>query len=59
MKVLSKDANLSPEALLGEVAVKTEGYSGADLQAILYTAQMNALDGQMDGDEEEKVSAKT
>lgn len=53
MKVLSKDTNLSSEASLGEVAAKTEGYSGADLQAILYTAQMNAL---VDGDEEEKVS---
>lgn len=54
---MSKDANLSPKTRLGEIAARTEGYSGADLQAILYTAQMNALDGQMDGDEQEKVSA--
>lgn len=33
---------MSPGVKIEEIAKKTEGYTGADLQAILYNAQMLA-----------------
>ena len=48
---LSKKLNLSPKVLegpihhesLSEVARRTEGYSGADLQAVIYNAHLEAI----------------
>lgn len=39
--------------LLNDVAMKTEGYSGADLQAVLYNAYLDAIHDIVDIDEEE------
>lgn len=45
---------LSPEVdLLNDVAMKTEGYSGADLQAVLYNAYLDAIHDIVDINEEE------
>lgn len=35
--------NLEPNVDLTEIAAKSEGFTGADLQAILYSAQLNAV----------------
>lgn len=43
---------ISPEVdLLQDVAMKTEGYSGADLQAVLYNAYLDAIHDVVDLDE--------
>lgn len=45
---------LAPEVdLLNDVAMKTEGYSGADLQAVLYNAYLDAIHDIVDVDENE------
>ena len=38
------------EELLEEVAIRTEGYSGADLQAVMYNAHLEAVHDFIDGD---------
>lgn len=51
LQALSTKLKISPEVLegqsghrgLGEVARRTEGYSGADLQALIYNAQLEAI----------------
>ena len=51
LQALSKKLRVSPELLgstqplrnLAEIARRTEGYSGADLQAIIYNAQLEAI----------------
>lgn len=51
MKVLSKSLNLTSDVNLKEIARACEGYSGADLQAILYTAQLEAVTGFLEDDQ--------
>ena len=51
LRALSKKLNISPyilssrksEETLAEVASRTEGYSGADLQAVIYNAHLEAI----------------
>ncbi|MGC8975332.1 MAG: ATP-binding protein, partial [Thermoprotei archaeon] len=43
LKVLTRRTPLSPEVSLEEIARKTEGYSGADLTALVREAALNAL----------------
>jgi peroxin-1 len=45
IQALSRKLNLSDEALLriGDIADRTEGYSGADLQAVIYNAHLEAI----------------
>lgn len=51
LRALSKKLNFDPRVLaddnsqrnLSEVACRTEGYSGADLQAVVYNAQLEAI----------------
>jgi len=53
MVSLARDVSFSAECetALQEVSAQCEGYSGADLQALLYTAQLSAVRGAM-GDED-------
>ncbi|XP_022913613.2 peroxisomal ATPase PEX1 isoform X1 [Onthophagus taurus] len=48
LKSLSKTLNFSNDVDLGEIASTTHGFSGADLQAVLYTAQMSAVEHLLD-----------
>jgi len=43
LKVLTRKTPLSPEVSLEEIARKTEGYSGADLTALVREAALNVL----------------
>ncbi|KAI4241876.1 MAG: hypothetical protein L6R40_004275 [Gallowayella cf. fulva] len=53
LKAISKNLRTSPELLtsqrhgLFEVARRTEGYSGADLQAVVYNAHLEAIHDQL------------
>ncbi len=55
LKAISKNLKLAPEVVdeqrqgLWEVAERTEGYSGADLQAVVYNAHLEAIHDQIDG----------
>lgn len=40
LKALSKNLKLNDDVDFGEIAEKSEGFTGADLQAVLYSAQM-------------------
>ena len=43
LKALSSRLHLADDVRLDEIAFETEYYSGADLQAVLYTAQLKAV----------------
>ncbi|XP_030757477.1 peroxisome biogenesis factor 1 isoform X2 [Sitophilus oryzae] len=43
LRILSRRLELAPDADLAQIAIKTEGYSGADLQSLLYTAHISSL----------------
>ncbi|KAK4022478.1 hypothetical protein OUZ56_007940 [Daphnia magna] len=43
LKALSSKLHLPDDIRLDEIALETEHYSGADLQAVLYTAQLKAV----------------
>ncbi|CAG9768233.1 unnamed protein product [Ceutorhynchus assimilis] len=43
LEILSKNLDFESNVDLKELAIETEGYSGADLQAVLYTAQISTL----------------
>jgi SpoVK/Ycf46/Vps4 family AAA+-type ATPase len=45
LNVLSKPMKLSTDVDLSEVARATDGFSGADLQAVLYSAQLDSVKG--------------
>ncbi|XP_061616044.1 peroxisome biogenesis factor 1 isoform X2 [Phyllopteryx taeniolatus] len=48
LKVLSAGVTLAADVDLDELAARTEGFTGADLKALLYNAQLEALDGSPD-----------
>lgn len=43
LKALSSRLRLADDVLLDQVAASTGHFSGADLQAVLYTAQLKAV----------------
>ncbi|KAL9626373.1 MAG: hypothetical protein Q9204_007359 [Flavoplaca sp. TL-2023a] len=53
LKAISKNLKMAPEVMderrqgLCEVAERTEGYSGADLQAVVYNAHLEAIHDQL------------
>jgi len=57
---LSDEVISSPEGGLEEIARRTEGYSGADLQALVYNAHLEAIHDMLgDQDHEEKPVGKS
>lgn len=48
LKALSRKIKLNNNVNLDKVAKSTEGYSGADLQSVLYTAQLSAVEMVLD-----------
>ncbi|XP_044752140.1 LOW QUALITY PROTEIN: peroxisome biogenesis factor 1 [Coccinella septempunctata] len=50
LKVLSKSLKLCEDVNLEEVAENTDGYSGADLQSVLYNAQLSTMEHLMSED---------
>lgn len=58
MEALSKHLNFAEDVNLEEIAAHTEGYSGADLQSILYTAQLTSMEHLLNETETE-VSRRT
>lgn len=54
MDVLSKSLKFTSDVNLKEIARACEGYSGADLQAILYTAQLEAVTSLLEVEEVSK-----
>jgi len=68
LQALSTKLKIDPEVLndrsghkgLGEVARRTEGYSGADLQAVIYNAQLEAIHDVLgDNDSKGQVNGKS
>ncbi|KZF26815.1 peroxisome biosynthesis protein PAS1 [Xylona heveae TC161] len=66
LKAFSKKIKISENILHGssghgdfhEVARRTEGYSGADLQAVVYNAHLEAIHDVLDADEEKAGNSK-
>ncbi|KAJ8946677.1 hypothetical protein NQ318_019992 [Aromia moschata] len=48
LKALSKNLDLSSDVDFNLIASSTEGFSGADLQSVLYTAQLSTVDHLLD-----------
>lgn len=46
LKALSRKMNLDKNVDFSDIARNTEGFTGADLQSILYSAQLNTLDNE-------------
>lgn len=46
MNALSAKMNLDSSVEFAQIADETEGFTGADLQSILYTAQLKAVEDQ-------------
>jgi peroxin-1 len=59
LRALGKKLNISPEATdrLDQIAQQTEGYSGADLQAVAYNAHLEAIHDVL-GDRDAKPGSK-
>jgi peroxin-1 len=55
---LSEEAQDGPESGLAEIARRTEGYSGADLQALVYNAHLEAIHDVLGDQEHTKISGK-
>lgn len=49
LKALSKNMTLGKDVNLEKLASETESFSGADLQAVLYTAQLGSVSNILDG----------
>lgn len=45
LKILSTGIPLAPDVDLEELAARTHGFTGADLKALLYNAQLEAING--------------
>ncbi|GJQ66945.1 hypothetical protein Trydic_g7959 [Trypoxylus dichotomus] len=58
LKVLSKNLHLSEDVNLENIVAATEGYSGADLQSILYTAQLTSVEHVLSETETELISVQ-
>ncbi|KAJ7745492.1 P-loop containing nucleoside triphosphate hydrolase protein [Mycena maculata] len=43
LRAVARKVRLSPAVQIGEIAAATEGYSGADLQALLYNAHLEVV----------------
>ncbi|XP_061903195.1 peroxisome biogenesis factor 1 isoform X1 [Entelurus aequoreus] len=50
LKVLSAGVLMAPDVDLEELASRTGGFTGADLKALLYNAQLEALNGSLEAD---------
>jgi peroxin-1 len=50
LQAVQAKMTLAPEVSMEELAEKTQGYSGADLQALLYNAYLNAIHDVVDVD---------
>ncbi|XP_077599080.1 peroxisomal ATPase PEX1 [Stigmatopora nigra] len=48
LKILSTGISLAPDVDLGNVAEETDGFTGADLKALLYNAQLETLNSCLD-----------
>ncbi|KAJ8920838.1 hypothetical protein NQ315_015630 [Exocentrus adspersus] len=48
LKALSKNLDMSADADLDVIATATKGYTGADLQSVLYSAQLSTIDDLLD-----------
>ncbi|XP_018567374.1 peroxisome biogenesis factor 1 [Anoplophora glabripennis] len=59
LTILSKNLDLSEDVNLEAVASATKGYSGADLQSILYTAQLSTIDHLLDSSKESLAITKS
>ncbi|KAL7275383.1 Peroxisome biosynthesis protein pex1 [Rhizina undulata] len=55
---LSTKLHVSPEVSFDELADKTEGYSGADLQAVLYNAHLDAIQGVISEEEKRREEGR-
>lgn len=44
LQVLSRKLNLSNDIDFEEISKKSDGFTGADLQAVLYTAQIMSME---------------
>lgn len=58
MHAIARKVHLSEEVDLEKWAARTEGYSGADLQALLYNAHLEAIHESITAASEEKEAAK-
>ncbi|EST09028.1 Peroxisome biogenesis factor 1, N-terminal [Kalmanozyma brasiliensis GHG001] len=58
MKAIARKVHLHPEVDLEKWATKTDGFSGADLQALLYNAHLEAIHESISAVAEEKEDAK-
>ncbi|KAF8451533.1 hypothetical protein BGX38DRAFT_1049822, partial [Terfezia claveryi] len=54
LSALSSKLDLGPDVAISAIAARTEGYSGADLQAVLYNAHLEAIHDVI-GEEERRV----
>ena len=54
LSALSSKLELGPDVAISDIAERTEGYSGADLQAVLYNAHLEAIHDVI-GEEERRV----
>ncbi|KAF8428119.1 P-loop containing nucleoside triphosphate hydrolase protein [Tirmania nivea] len=54
LNALSSKLDLGPDVAISAIASRTEGYSGADLQAVLYNAHLEAIHDVI-GEEERRV----
>lgn len=43
MKAVSRRLTIAPDVVFSEISNRTEGFSGADLQALLYNAQLEVV----------------
>lgn len=51
LTVLAKNLDLEDNVDLEKIALATESYSGADLQSLLYTAQISTIEGSWENEE--------
>lgn len=59
LKALSRDIPLHSTADLSEIARSTENYTGADLKALLYSAQLRAVHRVLDEDRTDVKSSSS
>lgn len=57
LQALSRKMHIAPEVSLTQLAAETEGFTGADLQAVLYNAHLEAIHDVLARKEEEDLVA--